>query len=153
MAVISAVLLECVLAPEKARWASVVTTGPKPDVFPSMRGSGNHTPSSKGFTIHNASTTICINSSPMINMAKYLCNGTIIGKKRIPGVGFGKTERVPRDARRVHRKTSCSARVGVGRSDGGHESNPSCETISKIPSVCRIKAVFMMDIDKCVKEA
>ena len=79
MAVISAVLLECVLAPEKARWASVVTT--KHDVNSTMRGSGNHTPSSKGFAIHNASTTICINSPPMIIMAKFFCNGTIIGKK------------------------------------------------------------------------
>ena len=25
--------------------------------------------------------------------------------------------------------------------------------ITKVPSVCRIKAVFMMGIDKCVKEA
>ena len=58
-----------------------------------------------------------------------------------------------RDARRVHRKTNCLVRVGVGRSDGSHESNPSCQTITKVPSVCRIKAVLMMGIDKCVKEA
>ena len=48
---------------------------------------------------------------------------------------------------KVHR------RVGVGRSDGGHESNSSCQTITKIPSACRIKAVFVMGIDKCVKVA
>ena len=125
----------------------------KHDVNSSMRGSGNHTSSSKGFTIHNASTTICINSPPMTIMAKFSCNGTIIGKKRIAGLGFGKTERVARDARSVHRKTNCLVRVGVGRSDGRHESNPSCQAITKVPSICRVEAMFMMGIDKCVKEA
>ena len=125
----------------------------KHDVNSSMRGSGNHTPSSKGFTIHNASTTICINSPHMIIIAKFFCNGTIIGKKRISGLGFRKTERVARDGRSVHRKTNCLVRVGVGGSDGGQESNPSCQAITNAPSVCRIKAVFMMGTDKCVKEA
>ena len=53
----------------------------------------------------------------------------------------------------MHRKTNCLVRVGVGRSDSGHESNPSRKAITTAPSVCRIKAVFMMVIDKCVKEA
>ena len=125
----------------------------KHDVNSSTRESGNHTPSSKGFTIHNASTTISINSPPMIMMAKIFGNGTIIGKKRISGLGSGKTDRVERDARSVHRETNCLVRVGAGRSDGGHETNTSCQAITKAPSVCRIKAVFMMGIDKCVKEA
>ena len=77
----------------------------------------------------------------------------MIGKKRITGLGFGKTERVVRDTKKVHPKTKCLVRVGVGRSDGCHESNSSCQTITKVPSVCRMKAVFMMGIDKCVKEA
>ena len=46
------------------------------------------------------------------------------------------------DARKVHRKTNCLVRVGVGRSDGCHESNPSSQTITKVPSACRIKTVF-----------
>ena len=50
-------------------------------------------------------------------------------------------------------QTHCLVRVGVGRSDGCHESNPSCQTITKVPCVCRVKAVFMMGIEKCVKEA
>ena len=37
-------------------------------------------------------------------------------------VRFGMSERVVRDARRVHRKTNCLVRMGVGRSDGSHES-------------------------------
>ena len=89
----------------------------------------------------------------MIIIAKFSCNGTIIGKIRIPRLGFGKSERVVRDATRVHPKTNCFVRVSVGRSDDFHESNPSCQTITKVPSVCRIKAVFKMGIDKCVKEA
>ena len=51
------------------------------------------------------------------------------------------------------RKTNCLIRVGAGRSDGCHETNPSCHTITKVASVCRVKAVFLMGIDKCVKEA
>ena len=43
----------------------------KHDVNLSMRGSGNHTPSSKDFTIHNAST-IKKNSLPMIVIVKFL---------------------------------------------------------------------------------
>ena len=77
----------------------------------------------------------------------------IIGKAWTPGFGLGQSEGVVRDAREVLRKTRCLVRVGVGRSDGGHESNPSFQTITKIPSVCRIKAVLMMGIDKCVKDA
>ena len=40
------------------------------------KGSGNHTTSSKGFTINDASTTICINSPPMIIIARFTCIGT-----------------------------------------------------------------------------
>ena len=58
-----------------------------------------------------------------------------------------------RDAREVRRKTNCLVRVGVGRSDGCHQSNPSFRTITKVHSVCRVKAVFMMGTDKCIKEA
>ena len=73
---------------------------------------------------------------------------TIIGKVWIPGLGLGKSEGVVRDAREVQRKTHCLVRVGVGRSDGCHESNPSCDTITKVAIVCRFKAVFLMGIDK-----
>ena len=76
-----------------------------------------------------------------------------IGKIRISGFELGKSEGVVWDAREVHRKTYCLIRVEVGRSDGGHESNPSCQAIIKVSSVSRVKAVFMMGIDKCVKEA
>ena len=86
-------------------------------------------------------------------IASFTCYRTIIRKVWIPGLGLGKTERVARDARRVHRKTNCLVRVGVGRSDGGHESNPSLQTITKIPNVCRIKAVFMMGIDNTILKA
>ena len=58
-----------------------------------------------------------------------------------------------RDTWKGHPKTDGLVRVGVGRSDGGHEPNSSWHTITKVPSVCRVKAVFMMGIDKCVKEA
>ena len=51
-----------------------------------------------------------------------------------------------RDARKVHRKTIVWYAVDVGRSDGGHESNSLCQTITEVLSVCRIKAVFMMGI-------
>ena len=111
---------------------------------------GNYTPSSKDFTVNNASTTISIDSPYMIIACS--CNGTYIGEKWIPGLGFSKLKRV-RDARKVHSKTNCLVRVGVGRNDGCHESNPSSQTITRVPSACRIKAVFMMGIDKCVKES
>ena len=127
--------------------------GTKQDKDSSTRGSGNHTPSSKDFTISNASTTISIDSPPMIIIALFSCNGTIIGKIWIPGLGFRKLKSVARDARKVHCKTNCLVRVGAGRSDGCHESNPSCQTITKVPGAFRIKAVFTMGIDKCVKEA
>ena len=57
------------------------------------------------------------------------------------------------DAREALRKTCCLARVSVGRSDGCHESNPSFHTITKVPSIPRINAVFMMGEDKSMKEA
>ena len=88
----------------------------------------------------------------MIIMANFFGNGTIIGKRRISRLGLGQTERVVRDVRRVHRKTNSLVRVGVGRSDGGHEPDPSCQAVTKVPSVCRITAVLVMDMDKCVKE-
>ena len=78
----------------------------------------------------------------MIIIAKFSCNGTIIGK----------VWRAVRDAREVQRKSDCLVRVDIGRSDGCHESNPSRQTITKVPNICRIKAVFMMGIDKRVKE-
>ena len=40
----------------------------------------------------------------------------------------------------------------AGRSDGGHESNPSCQTITKVSSICRVEAVLVMGIYKRVKE-
>ena len=52
------------------------------------------------------------------------------------------------DAREVHRKNNCLVRVGVNRSDGGHEWNSSYQTITTMPSVYRVKAVFVMGIDK-----
>ena len=52
-------------------------------------------------------------------MDKFFGKRTIIGEKRISGLGPGKTERVMRDTRRVHLQTNCLVRVGVGRSDGG----------------------------------
>ena len=60
----------------------------------------------------------------MIIIAQLTCNGTVVGKEWIPGLGLGKSEGVVRDAREVQRKTHCLIRVGVGRSDGCHESNP-----------------------------
>ena len=68
----------------------------KHDIISSMRGSGNHTPSSKSFTINNASTTICINSPLMIIIAFFTCYGASIGKIRISGLGLGKPEGVGR---------------------------------------------------------
>ena len=139
MAVISVVLLVC-SGTRESQMGLCSDNRTKHDVNSSMRGSGNHTPWSKGFTIHNASTTLCINSPPMVIMAQFFGSGTIIGEKRISGLGFVKTERVARDASLV--------RVGVDRSDGDHESHPSCQAITNAPSVCRIKAVFMMGTDK-----
>ena len=46
-----------------------------------MRRSGNHTPSSKSFTINGAGSTLCKKSPHMNIIAKFLCNGTIIRKK------------------------------------------------------------------------
>ena len=122
-------------------------TGPNMTQMRPPRGSGHYTPSSKDFTINDTSTTICIDSPSMTIIAYFSCNGTIIGKIWIPGLGFGKSGSVVRDARSVHRKTYCLVRVGVGRSDGGHESNPSSQTIAKVSSACRIKGLFMMGVD------
>ena len=58
-----------------------------------------------------------------------------------------------RDAREVLRKTRCLICVGVGRSDGRHKANPSFHAITKVSSVLRVKAVFMMGIDKSIEEA
>ena len=68
--------------------------GAKQDNDSSTKGSGNNTPTSKGFTISNASTTICINSPPTITIAFFTCYGTIIGKVQISGLGLGKLEGV-----------------------------------------------------------
>ena len=76
-----------------------------------------------------------------------------LGRYGYLDLGFGKSEGVVWDAREVQRKTRCVVRVGVGRSDGGHESNPSCQTITKVPSILRVKAVFMVGIDRSIKEA
>ena len=81
-------------------------------------------------------------------MTKFFIKRTIIWKVWILGLRPGKSEGVVRDAREVLRKTNCLVRVGVGKSDGGHESNSSCQTITKVPSVCGIKAVFLMGIHK-----
>ena len=94
--------------------------GTKHDINSSMRGSGNHTPSSKSFAINNASTTTYIKSTPTIIIASFTCCGTIIGRVWISGLGLGKPQVVVRDAREALRKTRCLIRVGVGRSDGRH---------------------------------
>ena len=87
MAVISAVLLECVRTPKKARWASVLTTGPNIHRF-SIWKWWNHTPSSKSFTFNNARTTICINSQSTVIIATFTCYGTGFGKIWISGFWF-----------------------------------------------------------------
>ena len=67
--------------------------GTEHDIDAPTRRSGNHTLSSKRFTIINTSTTICINSPPTINIASFTCYGTITGKVWIPGLGLGKAGR------------------------------------------------------------
>ena len=74
-----------------------------------------------------------------------------LGRKGYLDLVFRQTEGVERNPRKVHPKTNCLVRVGVGRSDGSHESNSSCQTIAKVPSLCRTKVVFMMGIDKSVQ--
>ena len=57
------------------------------------------TPIQQEFHNNNASTTICINSTPTIIVASFTCYGTSIGKIRISGFGFGQPEVVVRDTR------------------------------------------------------
>ena len=73
--------------------------GTKHDINSSMSGSRSYTPSSKSFTINNASTTICGNSPPTIIIASFTCYGTSIGKIRISEFGFGQPEVLVRDTR------------------------------------------------------
>ena len=46
------------------------------------------TPSSKDFTINDTNTKICTNSPPMIIIAQFRCDGTIIGEMGIPELGL-----------------------------------------------------------------
>ena len=125
----------------------------KHDINSPMRGSGNRTPSSKGFTINDASTTICINSPPMIIVALFNCSGTIIGKVWISGFGLRMPEGVVWDAREVLRKTRCLISVGVGRSDGCHKADPSFHAITKAPRILEALTVLVMGINKGVNDA
>ena len=50
-------------------------------------------------------------------------------------------------------KTRCLIRVGQGRSDGRHKTNPSFHAITKISRILRMLAMFMMGIKKSIKEA
>ena len=54
------------------------------------------------------------------------------------------SKRVVRDERKVQRKTDQLVRMGEGNSDDCHESNPSSQTITTVPSICRIRTAFMM---------
>ena len=45
----------------------------KHDINPSMGRSCNHTPSSKGFTIHDARTPVCINGPSSEIIASFTC--------------------------------------------------------------------------------
>ena len=84
-------LLECVLAEDKAIWASVVRTRPNQT---KIRPCGDRqiTTSSHNFTINNASTTICINSPPTVISASFACYGTSMENIRISGFWLGQPE-------------------------------------------------------------
>ena len=70
-----------VRAPEKARWASMVTTGPNmTSILPWRDREIKHHPA-----IKDASTSICINSPSTVIIASFTCCGTSIGQIRISG--------------------------------------------------------------------
>ena len=50
-------------------------------------------------------------------------------------------------------KTRCLICVGVGRSDGCHEANPSFHAITKISRILEALTVLVMGINKGVEEA
>ena len=122
--------------------------GTKHDKDAPMRRSGNHTPSSKSFTINDASTTVCFNRPPMMIIAYFTCNGTIIAKLWIPGLGLREVRRCGAERQDIvwHAWAQAGVMAVMSRT-------LPCQTIAKVPSVCRVKAVFMMGIDKCVNEA
>ena len=49
-------------------------------------------------------------------------------------------------------RPSCLRCVGLGRSDGRHEANPSFHAITKISRILGTLAVLMMGMNKGVKE-
>ena len=128
-----------------ARWASVVTTGPN---MTKMRPRGDWEITPHPAKVSPSTTRVppsVKKSPPMIIMAKFLCNGNDHWEATDIWLWAWAAGKSGVDTRRVHRKTNC---LGADRSDGCRESNPSCQTITKVPSVYRTKAVFMMGIDK-----
>ena len=89
--------------------------GTKHNINSSKVRSCNDIPPSEGFTIQDASTSVCMNGPPTIIIASFTCYGTSIGKIRKTGFGLGQPEVQTRDTMEVLRKTRCLLRVGVGR--------------------------------------
>ena len=63
--------------------------GTKHDIDSSMRGSGNHTPPSKNFTINKASNHHLYNSPPTTIVASFTCYGTSMGRYGYLDLGVG----------------------------------------------------------------
>ena len=88
----------CVLASEKARWASVERTGPNIMSFLHMEIERWHPPN-WSFKFHDANTSICICGPSLKHIASFAWCGTNFGKMRISGFELRQAEVQNRDCK------------------------------------------------------
>ena len=87
------------------------------------------------FTIHNASTPVCIDGQSLEVITSFVCCGTNVGKMQISGFGLRQAEVPAQDNRHVPCEACCLVRVSVGRSDSRHEADSPFHAITKVPKI------------------
>ena len=126
--------------------------GTKHNVNSSLGGSCNDSPPSKSFTVHDASTSVCMNGPSLEIVSSFSFCGTSVGKVRVSGFGLRLTETSVQDCEHVSSEACCLVPVGVAGSDNSHEAGLSFHAIFQIPRILDASTVLMMSTDKCVKE-
>ena len=112
-----------------------------------------NTPSSKGFTIDMASTSVSMNGPSLEVITSFTCCGTNVGEMRISGFGLQQSEVQTRVCRHVSCEACCLVCVSVGKSDSRHEVDSPFHAITKVSRILDASAVLMMSINKRVNEA
>ena len=124
----------------------------KHSINSSIKRLSDGTPSSKDFTIHNASTHVSIDGPSSEVIASFTFVVRTLARCGYLALGFGQ-RKFRRGTAGICFVACCLVRVSVGRSDGCLEEDSPIHAITKIQWILDASAVLMISVDKRVNEA